>query len=1801
MAYSEDVNVNMNVVSGTMGGVAAISNGMSALASSFSALGSEASRAFGSVDGLMVTSTALIAGFTFEAAKAYGEFEQGMKVVQAVSGQTGAAINELSSKANEMSVAYRTSISDITDGLQTLGRAGLNSASEQLDVLESGLQTAKLEGRSLNGVLEELIQNTAMLGGDLKSVNFGEQSEYVNSLLVGTSMTAPIDSHDVSQTLQYSGGTAAAAGANLESEEGKKKLEDLMGTVAAFAQKGVKGSMAGTALRAFFTKPASQDDMVTNALSELNLTPEDLWEDGGESMKSVSDQIGLIQRRMDSLNMSTMDQVELWGKIVGPKMGQQMMKLDSASIKDLTRDIQSAQSAEDLAAQTLQTYTQKLSEMEQQGQVAYREFGEKAAFWLRFPIEGATKLLEILSNPAVNTVAFAAVGSFLAHGFRKAYGMAQGLYAEIKGLIGDVLSGIESINTLAGGSSVGFNKSADQVDFLNRKLQETDSTLQSIQAKSMGIRPGYQLPGGLYTDQVQKRTIRAYEEDVVKDDTGLMGEGKGYFPGQKKELFEESVDKYAAQLEEEFNTAKEQLKEDIQSAKSRIKTISSERNDDLEERMEIEEQKLKKELEARVEAAKMQKKEAKKEIKELRSNKKGMEKWNRTGVPIDVQKEAFADFGVQEADAMYGVNSKEFKNAVAPYIEKSKYKDLDPKDLTNVDTTAFDQEIKAAKADYKKALTQKRVEIGKETSRAYSGQMQEAMFWLEELENVEIEDPTLSKAEIKKIKEEGFTKVRTELKFFDEYELNAWKERQKNRGAVGKYSLKRAADFYDEFGEVNEESVVGKLYKEQLKELQERGYFVVPESNLIPESQPNAQVLGQLLNDNVLNEMADARDQVVERQKKELMGKNTLGSRLNDRAYEIGSQRLGIFSRSIDKASSATSNFFTKMKNASKERSIRKDARENRGKSFWSDAGNIETSQGKALNKVRSKEFQKLNKGADVKTVTSNLRKELGYTATEFSMLVNSEKQYQQVLGESSELIAAEAAKLREAIATTTISEEKEKAANLESIAAEKAEAAASIQSAAAEEAESAASITSGLSGLATKGKSAISTAIGYMGGPLMAGMMAVTIGMQLVQASQQAWQQEMQKATEALSEATDSLTQAEEDIKQLYSDENSDITDADLDKAVDQQYASVYDSFYNGVEDRASLGTEEFESDVDMAGKTNEKTGETNLLTAEEIAARNEEVESITLAKDENIKALNENTMKLAEATAAYNQAQEREAKSFTDDSWGFDSFTADITDQLGEYQEEIWNVGAWANGYDGRAGFFDNNMPVLTGSQADSDYAGSTEFAGIFAADSFRFDDEDAYKYNYDTGEYEVDFQERYEKSLQQFFGSDYDRIISLMASIDGKISDKYGNNLSPLNTLYTHANNMGQMSAQEMGIAQMSLKNDKGEYQKLGKQMFRYEQSHGFKRSAYKDGPGLLKKKGKLSVQDKNLVTTMKKLLGRTNRQLSEQSILAMGQLQQLQDMQTIANETIAPGIMQTVQGVFSNVTMTQNAGSQASYAGDGAASAANNAAAIAAFLGTQAQEMAEKSAYKKYLRDNEGSSSVMSEEEFVGQLGNLSNKKMDTYRNEVFMALSGSGWSVHNPEDATPENVKKNAKRLIVDSNFQDKARKNGASYQHMLDTATKSLVSFASDAVTAAYGASNIGEYGSGSRDSGGGSGGGSGSGGGGGSDKGSDKNQNVKNRVDLVLCNKKTIPKLNVNLFKKAPNFTVLNKNFKVRDIKINTEDKPKAIMNAVKNGIIDVQRRTDPKIIQDDEAEYDPTAATDGDNLPHGSTQTTT
>lgn len=441
MAYNEEVTMMLSVMPGAMTGISTMMGGLVSINNVFMDMTRQIDATFGLVDSAVIAAGTIVAQFGFQAAQAFGEFEQGMKVAQMVSGQTRQDIQELSRVANEFSVQYRTDIDQITEGLQTLGRAGLNSASEQTEVLREGLNTAKLESRDLNGVLEELIQNTALLGGELKTDQFGEQSKYVNDLMVATSMTAPITTHDVSETLKYSGGIAAAAGANIESDAGKRILEDYMGAIAAFAQKGVTGSIAGTALRAFFNKPATQDSSVKDALAAIKLKPEYLWEDDEETMKPVSQQIELIQNQMDKLDVSTMDRLQIWSKIVGGKMGQQMMKLDADSIKELTRDIRAADDAGSLAAGTFQTFQSNMKEMAEQGQVAFRSFGEKVATILNPLIDLVTKFLEIVSNPIASGVLFIGFLGFLNNVVGKIKNVFSSLKSEVSQIMDYVHNG----------------------------------------------------------------------------------------------------------------------------------------------------------------------------------------------------------------------------------------------------------------------------------------------------------------------------------------------------------------------------------------------------------------------------------------------------------------------------------------------------------------------------------------------------------------------------------------------------------------------------------------------------------------------------------------------------------------------------------------------------------------------------------------------------------------------------------------------------------------------------------------------------------------------------------------------------------------------------------------------------------------------------------------------------------------------------------------------------------------------------------------------------------------------------------------------------------------------------------------------------------------------------------------------------------------------------------------------------------------------------------------------------------------
>lgn len=407
---TEDISMTMNVLPGTFAGLTAAAAGMNQIVGLVNTLGNRVGQTTTILDSMLVTLSAGITYAGFEASKAAGEFERSMKMVKVVSGQSAAEIDVLSRKANELSIQFKMGIEDITDGLQTLGRAGLGSLDTQISVLETGLSAAKLSGLELSKVLQDIVQTTSLLGGDITSVSFGRQADALTNKILATSMTAPINMNDIVQTLSYSGGTAAAAGINIENEDA---LYDYLGTVSAFARKGVSGSMAGTALRAFFTKPASQDESVKGAFETLGLQAEDLWKNNGQEMRKVSEQIQIIHDAMNKRHMSTLDQIEIWGKIVGNKMGQQMMKLDEGNIREVTQEIQESENATKLANESMQNFASDLATLQQQGAAMWREFGNSALTVFRPIISGLKVIAGLLSPTSTSGTIF---GQLLAGG-----------------------------------------------------------------------------------------------------------------------------------------------------------------------------------------------------------------------------------------------------------------------------------------------------------------------------------------------------------------------------------------------------------------------------------------------------------------------------------------------------------------------------------------------------------------------------------------------------------------------------------------------------------------------------------------------------------------------------------------------------------------------------------------------------------------------------------------------------------------------------------------------------------------------------------------------------------------------------------------------------------------------------------------------------------------------------------------------------------------------------------------------------------------------------------------------------------------------------------------------------------------------------------------------------------------------------------------------------------------------------------------------------------------------------------------
>jgi len=1985
-----EVSMMLSVLPGAMTGFATLTAGLASINNIFMQTMTRVDDNFGIIDSSIIATGALVAQLGMNAMNAYGQMEQGMKIVQMVSGQTAADIDYLSQKANQFSVQYRTDIDQITEGLQTLGRAGLNTAAEQAEVLENGLTTAKLEGRELNSVLEELIQNTALLGGDLKSNNFGEDSQYVNDLLVATSMTAPITTHDVSETLKYSGGIAAAAGANIETTEGKAILEDYMGTVAAFAQKGVTGSIAGTALRAFLNKPATQDDSVKEALGMLKLKPEYLWEDGEETMKPISQQIALIQNQMDKLDISTMDRLQIWSKIVGGKMGQQMMKLDSSDIKDITKDIQNARSAEDLAAGSMKTFEANVKATQESMAKLERNLGEILVKIANPPMEFFNKILGFLNNDfAAIPIAVTFVG-FMGAVINRIRKVFSTLKSEIRE-VWSALKGGDMVTVRQMRGSTRSGKRAPLGSLTVEGAQTPDDIKKAFEQKfavdAMGNYKGWkaidiavaeQTKGWTAMEEKFEETGKMYgfsarhsdminsllQNDRISDEVKEILARKGNKSAKMGTLLEskQTVEQYIIDqyenLMRELYPDYDALAKKIESSKSSTKSKKTD-SEYLEEKHGVKQEEgdrpktfiealraKQEEVKAKQEEIKAKQEEVKEQKETTVETEKVSEEIEKNTLCLREIRQANRDFeaalnhqnkiaadnviaNILAEEAAAQAEEKIINDAVAyqePYVDaggsshmgygapKTNIRVMGPTTSISPSTTSLisfedmEKEVQLAAIqpflnyydqnfsrksgnqafywssqslgaqvdptryiyshpefaeafmqgimpdftfnDFKDILVSSKGTIPKAKMKmAYETYMKHLRnslddFTLEQIKNRDLS--SLSAAELHKYAPAlsgGYVKgwrgrkgrtaedVRTELgvynalqgmhpstmkKMLKEYgvdvgtgkglthekgmeqlfplmvedmkehgsylteRIKLQNEEIKHRKELVKQLRQQVKDeekMRNERFKAHQESVKGtfKTKEEKEKERDEK-----TRENSVQSAYVNASEIkekeSQYLEDQFEKEYKQHYESSMaeqERLQKDALAnqeiqekKRRLAQQLQETVENENRMRDEAFQAHLDRVAAEKEAAAAKKEAAHQEEIER--------------AKEIGRSAAKAHNdKVEAEERRnRLNRLSNQPPVVSGMPPEMARIISEGGGVEDHEAKMKDIkmamrgidpttgspFGSGDYMKTSMMVGLSQQIkdSFSGIKEEIKGAASGAWASAKgrwTANRANRFNFGVKEVNGQMESVTKGLRGLGN----GLLNMTDLIGGPIMAGMMAFSFLVEYYNGCKEEFTKSVQEATDQLNEMNQKVGEAEdiffqgrdeEGLPKItgWNDEHPDATAEEREDALLGAYESIYDN--NGELSALDANTQQ------LAIATAE------LRKANEGVVRNY-LEDKNFGPNGRFGQIGEGIFKdMSELNANFQAIQ----------GLADDNAIQKLSDFLGIADSSYVDKHGTRRDFFGSS-YLDTGEVHLDDWQKSEDFPWSTEFAPILASDIWKTGSgTDGLKVMLGDSGYAA-LSDQLSSTRKSSFGNQSSS--NRVGSVDPWESSAWNR----------HAQNLGAefQSNENQNKLQMALKNFGSDFSKLAKQTRRFEKATG--KTALGSLQNEIKKTGNirkalknLQVTDPKLVSYIKSLQIKTG--MTEQQVLMAAQLQQLQDMQEIANTQITPRMESVVGLAAEQISYSGNILTETGGSGAGAISAADNAAAIALLLNAKMEQTLWERDYQQWVKDHPGEEDPYGDAIHFAAQAEADHKtggELDKYYADWAKMYAASNFMMYNP-DLSAVDAAKRAEDWWTGA--------NSATTGAIADTLRKGGVGALQKSIQDAYDASLDAEEGDSS-----GSGSGSGSG-----DK--DKSSGTKKeRVDLVLCSKKEIPKLNVNLFKKPPSFTILNKNFKLRDVKINSEDKPKAVMAAIKNSFIDIQKRTDPKIIQDEDAIYDPNAATDGTNLPSGSAKTRT
>gem|GEM_PF-2945812 len=184
------------------------------------------------------------------------DFEQAMARVGAVSGAVGKDFEALTKQARDLGRDTQYSATQVANSQELLARAGFQT-NEIISAMPGLLNMTAAEGMDLATGAD--IAASALRGFGMSA----DEMNRVADVLAKTSSASNTSISLLGESLKYVAKPAAALGFTIE------QTNAMLG---AMANSGIKGSQAGTALRAAFLRLSKEPKAVANALAELGVS-----------------------------------------------------------------------------------------------------------------------------------------------------------------------------------------------------------------------------------------------------------------------------------------------------------------------------------------------------------------------------------------------------------------------------------------------------------------------------------------------------------------------------------------------------------------------------------------------------------------------------------------------------------------------------------------------------------------------------------------------------------------------------------------------------------------------------------------------------------------------------------------------------------------------------------------------------------------------------------------------------------------------------------------------------------------------------------------------------------------------------------------------------------------------------------------------------------------------------------------------------------------------------------------------------------------------------------------------------------------------------------------------------------------------------------------------------------------------------------------------------------------------------------------------------------------------------------------